>query len=153
MKKFVGILSAVLCAVLLAGCTNTGGKFTITGGGVESIHLGSPITCTANLTFSNPSYKVEVSNVSGVVKSGEDELLNLTAEDFTIPARSTTTVPVPVEASLAPGVGLFRIMSLVGGNNFDNLTADLTFTASGFLGLKKTKTIENIPVKDIIGLL
>ena len=153
MKKFVGILFAIVLATLLTGCSNSGSKFTITGGGVQSVRIGPPITAVANLTFSNPSYKVEVSDVSGVIKSGESPLLNVSAEDFTIPARATTTVSVPVEANLAPGVGLFRIMSLVGGNNFEGLTADLTFTASGFLGLKKTQTIENVPVKDIIGLL
>ena len=153
MKKIVRILFAAVLAALLTGCSNAGSKFTITGGGVESVHFGPPITAVANLTFSNPSYKVEVSNVSGVVRSGESPLLNVSAEDFTIPARSETTVAVPVQASLAPGVGLLRILSLANGNNFDGLVVDLTFTASGFLGIKKTRTLEDIPVKDIIGLL
>ncbi|MBO4465739.1 MAG: lipoprotein [Bacteroidales bacterium] len=153
MKKIVGILFAAVLAALLTGCTNTGSKFTVTGGGVESVHLGSPITAVANLTFSNPSYKVEVSNVSGVVKSGKSPLLNVSAEDFTIPARSETTVRIPVQASMAPGVGLLKIMSIAGSNNFDDLVVDLTFTASGLLGIKRTRTLENIPVKDIVGLL
>ena len=153
MKKIVGILFAAVLAALLTGCSNTGSKFTVTGGGVESVHLGSPITAVANLTFSNPSYKVEVSNVSGVVRSGESPLLNVSADDFTIPARSETTVGIPVQASLAPCVGLLRIMSIMRGGDMDDLVVDLTFTASGFLGIKKTKTLENIPVKDIVGLL
>ena len=152
MKKIVSILLAAVVAVMVNGCASEN-KFTITGGGVESVHLGPTITATANLTFSNPSYKVKVSDVSGVVKNGEDALLNLTAEDFTIPARSTTTVPVPVEGSLAPGVGLLKIMSLVSGSNFEGLTADLTFTATGLLGIKKTQTIEGIPLKELMDLL
>ena len=153
MKKFVRILFAAVVAALLTGCSGGGSKFTITGGGVQSVHVGNPITAVAELTINNPSYKVQVSDISGVVKRGEDALLNLKAEDFTIPARTESTVFVPVEASLAPGVGLLRIMSLVGGGNFEGLTVDLTFTGTGFLGMKKTRTLTDIPIKDIIGLL
>ena len=153
MKKFVRILFAVVLAALLTGCSGIGSKFTVTGGGVQSVHIGSPITAVAELTFNNPSHKVDVSNVSGVVKNGAEALLNVKAEDFTIPARTESTVFVPVEASLAPGVGLLRIMSIAGGGNFDGLTVDLTFTATGLFGLKRTRTLTDIPIKDIIGLL
>ena len=146
------MLAFVLAAVL-NGCADGGRQFTITGGGVESVHLGPTITATANLTFSNPSHKVKVTDISGKVKSNGTAILSLSAEDFTIPARSTATVPVPVEASMEPGVGILSIMKIVGGNNFEGLTADLTFTASGFLGIRKTQTLEDIPLKSIIGLL
>ena len=153
MKKIVRIVFAAVVALMLSGCAGRGNQFTITGGGVESVHLGPTITAVANLNFSNPSHKVQVSDISGKVKKGDSAILTLTAEDFTIPARSQTTIAVPVEASLEPGVGMLSLLKLASGNNFDGLTADLTFTASGFLGIKKTKTIENVPVKDIIGLL
>ena len=154
MNKIVRILFAALtAALLLGGCASQGSKFTITGGGVESVHLGQPITAVANLTFNNPSQKVKVSAVSGKVKSGETALLGLTAEDFEIPARSETTVAIPVEANLEPGVGIRTIMKLVASGDFEDLTADITFTASGFLGIRKTQTIEDIPVKDLLRML
>ncbi len=138
---------------MLSGCANSGNKFAVTGGGVESLHMGSTITAVANLNFTNPSHKVKVSDISGVVKNGETALLGLSAEDFEIPARSASTVAVPVEASLEPGVGLFSIMRIVSNGDYENLTADLTFTATGFLGIKKTQTIKDIPVKDLMKLL
>lgn len=153
MNKIVRILLAVVVAALLAGCSNSRNQFTITGGGMDSVHIGDPITAVANLNINNPSYKVKVSDISGRIKSGEQTLLNVQAEDFEIPARSSSTVFVPLEASLEPGVGVFGIMKIVSGGDYENLTADITFTATGLFGIKKTQTLENIPLKDLMKLL
>ena len=94
-----------------------------------------------------------MSDISGKLKSSGTPLLDLKAEDFTIPAKSDSRISIPIEASLEPGVGLITIMRTLGGGNFEGMTVDLTFTATGFLGIKKTQTLNDIPVKDIIGLL
>ncbi len=96
---------------------------------------------------------MKVSDISGKIKNGEKALLNVQAEDFEIPARSSSTVFVPIEASLEPGVGVFGIMKIVSGGDYENLTADITFTATGLFGIKKTQTLENIPLKDLMKLL
>ena len=153
VNKIVDILLALLAAVLLAGCSSSRNQFTITGGGMDSVRIGDPITAVANLNINNPSYKVKVSDISGKIKSGEKALLNVQADDCEIPARSSSTVFVPLEASLEPGVGFFSIMKIVSGGDYENLTADITFTATGLFGIKKTQTLENIPLKDLMKLL
>ena len=44
-------------------------------------------------------------------------------------------------------------MKIVSGGDYENLTADITFTATGLFGIKKTQTLENIPLKDLMKLL
>ena len=153
MKKIVRILFAALIAAALTGCTDAYKQFQITGGSLESPTLGPPMGAVLSVDVNNPTYKVVVTDVSGKVKKGERHMLDLTAEDFTVPARSASTVKIPVTATMAPGVGLLSIGRVLASGDYDDIVVDLTFTASGFLGFKKTQTIENIPVKDLISLL
>ena len=154
MKKFVTIVFAALVAVLLTGCSGSGKQLTLTGGGLESLKIGSPITAVLRLEVNNTSYKVDVSDITGKVLNDGEPLLDLKAQDFSIKARSESTVFVPVEAALEPGVGLLSLGRLLSARDLDeSITVSVTFTATGFLGLKKTQTIENVPLSTLAGLL
>ena len=154
VKKFVRIVIAALAAVLLAGCSGSRQQLTLTGGGLESFRIGSPISAVLRLEVNNTSYKINVSDITGKVLNDGEPLLDLKAEDFSIPARSESTVLVPVEASLEPGVGLLSLGRLLSARDLDeSITVSVTFTATGFLGFKKTQTIENVPLSTLAGLL
>lgn|GEM_PF-2326583 len=154
MKKIVNTILVALAALLLTACAGSNNQLKLTGGGLESLKIGSPITAVLRLEVSNPSYKVNVSDITGKVLNDGEPLLDLKAEDFTIPARKDSQVFVPVEASLEPGVGIFSLGRLLSAQDLDeSITVSVTFTASGFLGIKKTQTIENVPLSTIANLL
>jgi len=153
VKKFVQILLLAVVALALTSCADSRRQFNIVDGGVASLSVGSPIKAVLKLTFDNPSHKYEVMDITGKVKHSGSAILDLQAEDFTIPARDTTEVLVPVEARLEPGTGILTVMRMISARDLSNVTVSLTFTVKGFLGFRKTETIEDIPVENIIGLI
>lgn len=150
MKKFVLIVVAALLAV---GCSRKNGSFEIVGGGLEAVRIAIPVKAEIWFEVVNNTGQVSLSDISGKVKKAGAPLLAFTAEDFTIPGRIRSKLIVSGEAAPEPGVGLLSLARLFSSQDFSGFTVSVTFTARGFLGIKKTQTIEDIPLQNIVGLI
>jgi hypothetical protein len=125
------ILAAVLVAV--SGCDIAKIKdLSVTTVGVKYIVPTSTRSMDAVLLLGldNPSISFTVTDVKGVVKYYDREMIHFTAGELPVQARSVQIYELPCTAVLADKVSLLDLLALAAKRSLDGLTVDVKLRAS-----------------------
>ena len=125
------LLLAVLAAV--SGCDVAKIKdLSVTSVGVKYLVPTSSRSMDAVLLLGldNPSISFTVTDVSGVVKHYDRELVRFTAGDLSVQARSAQVYELPCTAVLSDKVSLLDLLAIAARRSMEGMTADVKLRVS-----------------------
>ena len=128
-------LGALLLAVLAAvsGCDVTKIKdLNVTSVGVKYLVPTSSRSMDAVLLLGldNPSIAFTVTDVSGVVKHYDRELVRFTAGELPVQARSAQVYELPCTAVLSDKVSLLDLLAIAARRSMEGMTVDVKLRVS-----------------------
>lgn len=152
MKKRVGIILTFIFCLLLTSC---GGlrdlsitSFRVASAGINGLN---GVDVTLEVRINNPSAKMEVSDMEAVVKMHGEDVLLLSCGDLTIHGRSEEAYMVPCKARTAEGVGVLKVLKLMGENLADTEDVLVDAKARVKMGIVNKKVeYTDIPLDTIV---
>lgn len=151
MKRFVCILAAML--VVLTGCAESIPSVRLRSFDMVSITPTglTSFTVQAKVTLDNPSRGFRASEISGLVRSGENPCVKITAEDVAVPGKCTgEQLEMRFHGEIAPGFSVFQILGSLRSMSLDSFVADASARISLGKGNGKVVERKNIPLKKIL---
>lgn len=106
--------------------------------------FGSPMEVTLAVEIDNPIGKVNLTAADGVLKFNGTDVVLLECEPFVLKPHSCEVYHLTLSFTLAPGVSLPRVLSLVQGADSDALTLDMNVSAKDFLGVTHRRNVKDI---------
>ena len=98
----------------------------------------------------NPAMQFTLTDIAGVLYYKGDPIVNYDADPIEVAARSVAVYPLPCKATLASGVRLMDLISLMRGYDLNDFTTDVSAKVHLRSGLSKTLKFKDIPVKDLL---
>ena len=150
MKKFrkIGILSVLVAAVVaVSGCSVAKIKdLKVTSVGVKYAVPTSSRSMDAVLLLGldNPSISFTVQDVRGVVKYYDREMVQFTAGELPVQARSVQVYELPCTAVLCDQVSLLDLLAIAAKRSTEGMTADVKLRVSLKSGAGTTLTFNDI---------
>ena len=102
------------------------------------------------LQIQNPAMQFTLTDITGVVYHKGEPLVDFEADPIKVNARSVAVYPLPCQATLASGVRLMDVISLMRGYDLNDFTADVSAKIHLRSGIAKTLKFKDIPVKDLL---
>lgn len=150
VKKFIDIIVTVLTAALCCCSCNPYRKLEVREASLKEVNLfANPSYIEVELKLYNPSRELEITEIQGSVKSGQQKLVHFVTDTLVIPKRSESTVQARVQVFLADGVGVFQLMRVIQAQDLSNLSADVSATVKDFLGIRRRKEILDFKLSEL----
>lgn len=145
--KRLSILILALAAVLSAvSCANPYKDLAFTDFKVISVSLrsGREVDVVAEVGVRNPSRAFKVETLEGVLRTDVQELLQFSAADIDIDARTEKTYRIPLEARLSDGISVVSVLGSVMENGDKAFKVDVKLRARLWSGAGRTLEFKDI---------
>lgn len=107
------------------------------------------VNATLALEINNPSVKLKVSDIEGLVRRDGVVLANFAAEPFTIKRKSTRTYPLECMMNLDKDATLLDLLNTVKNFKTSDITVDISAVVSHG-PVKKTVERQGVPIKKFL---
>ena len=155
MRRAVKILPLlILLPLLLSGCK---------GRSLQDVELTSVrlvsivpqgltgVSAVLEVGVRNPSAAFNLTDLEGMAKFHGEEVVSLSAEPLSVPARSEDLYQLPLEGRLASGFGVLRLIRLLGqGAEMDDVTFDLRGRVALRSGIGKNFEMLDVPLSSLL---
>ena len=150
VKKYLGIIVTVLTALLCCCSCNPYRKLEVREASIKEVNLfGNPATVVVDLKVYNPSRELEITEIQGSVKSGEQKLVHFVTDTLVLPKRCESNTQARVQIFLADGVGIFQLLRVLQAQDLSDLSIDASATVKDFLGIRRRKEIVNFKLSEL----
>ena len=147
MKRIVKVLILAIAALSASSCGIAKIKdLSVSSLGVKYLAPTSnrSLKGTLLLGLDNPSIDFTVSNVEGVVRYYERDMVNFTAGELPVQGKSDQVYELPCTATLCDGVSLLDLLVIASKKSLEGMTADVSLNASLKNGVTLPLTFKKI---------
>ena len=152
MKKIITrLLPLVLvCLVTAAGCSKVK-DIKINSCGLESFTPKGLRAAKAVLALEidNPAFAFGIQNLDGVIKYKGEDFIFFKSDGVDVARKSVRVYDLPCEASLAEGVSITRLLSVLSGGT-EGLTADINAKVLLKKGVGKTLKFKDLNIQELM---
>lgn len=147
-KVFTRIFVGLAAMLTLAGCCNQYRDLEFRDLRMVSVSPRSAqdIGVTAAITVSNPGRSFVVDTIEVTLRAGESPVVYLRSGGLEVEGKTTREYTVPLQGSLAEGIGLFTVMGTLMDHGRDALRADVRARVRTKSGLGRTLEYNDIPL-------
>lgn len=147
-------LLAVLLMFCVSGCRGIDKikDIKVTSWSLKSVVPSGLRSVNAELEvgIDNPAMEFTVGDIEGVLYYKGRPMADYSAEPVTVRGKSAEVYPVSGSARLAGDFSLLDLLSLAGGYDPADFTADLQANVRLKSGISKTIHLKNLPIKSLV---
>lgn len=108
-------------------------------------------TVQAKVTLDNPAREFKVSEIEGLVRSGQNPCVKITAGNVAVPGKCTgAPLEMTFHGEIAPGFSVFQILGSLSSMDLSSFAVDASARISVGGGSGKVVERKNIPLKKIL---
>ena len=153
MKRLAKLLVLCVAVFALTGCGVAKLKdLSVSSLGVKYLAPTSNRSLSAVLLLGldNPSIDFTVSDVEGVVRYYDREILTFTAGELPVQARSDQVYELPCTATLCPGVSVLDLLVIASKKSLEGMTTDVKLDARLKNGMGMPLTFKKIDLQQLM---
>ena len=150
MRSFVKVMVLAILAFAATGCGISKIKdLSVSSLGVKYITPTSSrsLQGTLLLGLDNPSISFTVSNVDGIIKYNDRDIVTFTAGELPVQGKSDQVYELPCTAALCDGVSFLDLLKIASRKSLEGMTADVKLDASLKNGVKLPLSFNKIDLE------
>ena len=148
-RKVLFIISALFLLIAVSGCNYKKLKeIRATSWSLESVSLRGLRSLQANLALEldNPSMKVTLKDIKGVIYYEGEPFVNYTMDPITLAAKSAQVYQCTCLLELDPSKSILDVLATLPNLSTEKMTTDISAKAK-VKGISKSFAFKNVPVK------